>query len=179
LSEFNYPLLTSDHSVQIEAAKNFKELGVFSQSWVESNDLSTIKSKPLQMWPIGLSIFIYLFGFITHNLIYAEILFQCIGSILFIVGIFKILKLFNLSNHFLSLFLLLYAFNYAPFLYLGSTDLFTSSLFIWIVYYSISEIMREGNSLIYLFLISFLSFITAILRFACIPNLIIIPFVFF
>jgi hypothetical protein len=178
LSEINNPLLTSDHSVQLEAAKNFIQNGTFTKQWVKSADLSEIHQEPLKMWPIGLSIIVTILNYLTHNLIYAEILFQCIGVVFFILGIVKVLKLLNVSEYVVSLFLVLFAFNSAPFLYLGSTDLFTAALFIWVIYYTINELYNSNTSYLNIILISTLSFLAAVTRFACIPNLFIIPFVF-
>lgn len=179
MSEINNPLLTSDHAIQLEAAKNFITDGTFTNSHVDASDLSIVKHKPLTMWPVGLSLTVYLLNFITNNLIYAEILFQCIGAILLVLGLFKLLKFFKVESKILDLFLILIAFNPAPFLYLGSTDLFTAGLFTWIVYYTIIEFNSENRSFKNLLLISLLSFFAAALRFACIPNLAIIPLVFF
>lgn len=178
LSEVNYPILTSDDSIQIEVAKNFNQSGNFTLAWVESKDLSKIQLEPLKLWPVGLSIVVYLLNLITNNLIFAKIVFQCIGVLLFILGIFKVLKLFKVSSNIINLFLLLFSFNSAPFLYLGSTDLFTSALFIWIVYFAIKELISNKSSFINIIFIALLSFFSAALRLACIPNLVIIPLVF-
>ena len=63
LSEINNPILTSDYSIQIEAAKNFIKTGSFSHIWVNATDLSTIKSSPLTTWPVGISFFLVIFNF--------------------------------------------------------------------------------------------------------------------
>lgn len=178
LSEVNYPILTSDDSIQIEVAKNFHQSGNFTLAWVESKDLSKIQLEPLKLWPVGLSIVVYLLNFLTNNLINAKIIFQCIGALLFVFGILKVLKQLNVSSHIINLFLLLFAFNSSPFLYLGSTDLVTAALFVWVVYFTIKELNCDNSSILNVFFISILSFFAAALRFACIPNLVIIPLVF-
>ncbi|MGZ5551787.1 MAG: hypothetical protein ACXWE7_13475, partial [Nitrososphaeraceae archaeon] len=76
LSEINFPALTSDNAALIEAAKNFSNDSKFSNSWVESADLSVVKSESLARWPIGHSSVIAGLNLMTNNLIYAEILFQ-------------------------------------------------------------------------------------------------------
>lgn len=180
LSEINNPLLTSDHSIQIEATKNFIQSGKFANSYVESADLSHVHYNPLKLWPVGLSLIIFIINFFTNNLIYSEIIFQALGAVLVITGVLKLLKYSSVSSHIINLFLLLFAFNSAPFSYLGSTDLFTAGLFLWIVYFTLLE-LNNNSTISYknLLIISLLSFIAAILRFACIPNLVIIPLVFF
>ena len=179
LSEINNPILTSDYSIQIEAAKNFIKTGSFSHTWVNAADLSTIKSSPLTTWPVGISFFAVFFNFFTSNLIYSQICFQCLGVLLFIFGSIKLLKFFKVDLIYINLFLLLYAFNSAPFYYLGPTDLFTASLFLWLVYLALKQSNNSDYNVWQISYIIILTFIAATLRFACIPNIVIIPTYFF
>ncbi|MGZ3919918.1 MAG: hypothetical protein ACXVC7_06490, partial [Bacteroidia bacterium] len=178
LWEFNFPVLTSDNSIQLEAAKNYLRIGSFSHAWVEASNLNTIKSSPLELWPVGFPMIIVALNSITGSIFYSEILFQVIGIILFVTGIIKVLRLCGVENKFIIAFMILYSFSSTPFLYAGSTDLFTAALFTWIMYLVIKEINSQRNSWITLLTIALLSFIAAILRFACIPNLVIVPLVF-
>lgn len=179
LFEVNNPKLTSDHSIQIEAAKNYIESGTFSHSWVQADDLSKINLSPLKMWPLGLSFAVLFFNMFTDDLIYANICFQVLASLLFISGALRLLNYFKVSLPTINLFLLLYAFNPAPFSYLGSTDLFTGSLFLWITYFSLKESESAVLNFKNITWIALLSWFCAVMRFACIPNIVIVPFFFF
>ncbi|MBK9283202.1 MAG: hypothetical protein IPM51_02675 [Sphingobacteriaceae bacterium] len=177
-ASFN-PILTSDYSIQLEAAKNYHNSGKFNLNWVNAENLSQIQSQPMNGWPVGSSFIYVLLNWFTGNLIYSQILFQCIGVLLFLIASVKLLRYFSVSDYHINLFLLLFAFNPSPFYYLGPTDLFTASLFLWIIYHSFWEVRAAQFRLKALLLISILSFITATVRLACIPNLIILPLFFF
>jgi hypothetical protein len=174
-----YPKLVSDHSIQIEAGKNFLDRGQMSSTWVEANDLSQIQSKPLKMWPLGFSFFVVIFHFFTNNYMYSAICFQCLGAVLFILACVRLLSYVGVKLMYVNLFLLLYAVNPAPFAYLGSTDLFTVGLFMWIVYFTLKEMNNVKINYGTILMLSFLVFLTAVIRFACIPNMVIIPLAFF
>lgn len=178
VSEVNNPVITSDNSIQMEAAKNYINSGSFTRTWVDAADLCQVQSAPMKLWPVGYPFILVLINFFTGNLINSAIVFQCIGIIFFIVGMVKLLRYFKTPIYYINLFLLLYAFNAAPFYYLGSTDLFTVSVFLFIIYYSLKAINEPGYNLKNITLIAFLTFAAAAVRLACIPNIVIIPLFF-
>ena len=173
--EINNPIITSDYAVQIEAAKNYLSNGIFSNANVSSDDLSQVRHVPLKLWPVGLAFFIILFNFFTQDLISAAICFQVLGSVLFVTGSVFLMRFLKVLPFCINLFLLLFAFNSTPFLYLGSTDLFTGALFIYSVYFALRLSNRIGNEYLNLGVVTFFGFVAAVLRFACIPNVLIIP----
>jgi hypothetical protein len=179
LAEINNPDITSDNSILMEAGKNGFERGSFSHTWVTAENLNEVQSKPLTMWPVGICYFIMLFNLFTHNIIYSEICFQCLGALLFIFGSVKLLRFFKLDYFYINLFLLLFAFNCSPFYYLGSTDLFTGSLFLIMVWLTLKASSEEEFQLPSLMWLIILTFVAGIVRFACIPNIVIIPAYFF
>jgi hypothetical protein len=98
-TEISFPVLTSDNGIQLEAAKNYSITGKFSQSFVTAENLSQIQYTPMNSWPVGSSFIYVLLNWFTNNLIYSEIIFQCIGIILFLTASIKLLKYLNIQPY--------------------------------------------------------------------------------
>src|SRR5208282_4898542 len=115
---------------------------------------------------------------ITSSFINAAVLLQCISVIILIFGFIKLFRVLEVCQTTISLFLLFLAFTPTPFSYLGTTDLLTGALFLWAIACSID--LYNNNITVWknIILISLLLVLSCMLRFACIPNLVILPLFF-
>lgn len=175
LFAINNPVLSSDYSIQYEAAKNYEMTGHFVNSQVASSNLNLVIEKPLGLWPVGFSMVALFLNLFMGNMIYTAIFIQALAAILLITGILKVMQTLQLSRRTQTLFLILFAVNNSIFYYAGSSDLFTAGLFVWTVFLVLASINQNKFNVGLIIVISFLSFLSAAMRMACIPNLAIIP----
>src|ERR1700741_4708666 len=176
--EMNFPQLDSDYATETEAAKNFVAGHGFSIATVNPENLNDITYSPLRSWPIGYARALLPFYYISGSFISAAVLLQCTSVIILIFGFLKLFKTLGLSKNTISLLLFFLAFTSTPFSYLGTTDLLTGALFLWIISMSIDQFNSDKIHWTKLISISLLLVVSCMLRFACIPNLAIIPFFF-
>jgi hypothetical protein len=176
--ETNFPQLDSDYATETEAAKNFVAGHGFSIATVNPENLNDISYTPLRSWPIGYAMALLPFYYISGSFISAAVLLQCTAVIILIFGFLKLFKTLGFGKNTISLFLIFIAFSSTPFCYLGTTDLLTGALFLWVIAMSIDQFNSDKTEWRKLISISLLLVISCMLRFACIPNLMIIPFFF-
>ena len=174
-NETNFPQLDSDYATETEAAKNFIAGHGFSTSTVNPENLSEITYAPLTTWPVGYAMLLVPFYYVCGSFITSAVLVQCISTILLLFGIIKLLRTFNISQLTISLCLLFLAFSPTPFSYLGTTDQLTGAFFLWIIAYSIDIYNSDKTEWKKIIVISMLLVLSCMLRFACIPNIVIIP----
>lgn len=179
LTEIQFPQLDSDYAAQIQSGVHAVNGNGFSIKTVSCNaNQLTVESKPLTMWPNGYPILISTFYFITGDPIVAQICIQVLAVVLYVLGFVYLFKTLDISIKVRIVFFLFLAFSPTPFFYLGTSDLLNASLFLWtstlfIAYFHDNLFWKA------VLLISILSFLAAIIRFASIPALVIFPSVFF
>ena len=176
--EIYFPAVESDDGVIIEAAKNFTNGMGFSNCDAGISDLSKMTITPLTMWPIGYSILLVPIYLVFKNWFVACIFWQSIGVLALIFFMYRILKLFNVSQNTLYLFLLFMAFTPTPFYYSGTTDVLSVDIFLWCTYIILKCSVNDNFKWKHFLLIGFLSASSCFLRFASIPNLVIFPLLF-
>jgi hypothetical protein len=177
--EICFPHLTSDYAVQMGAAKNYTEGKGFSGSAVSSDDLSKPVDKQMRMWPIGYPVLLVISWHILHNWFWAAILLQLVGVGLLLWAMLRILLYLGVSKKIRSLFLIFIALSSTPFYYLGTTDLLTAAIFLWCVSIILKQSRNNDYSLTGFIVIGLLSALNCTIRFAYIPNLVIIPAFYF
>lgn len=173
--EYNFPRIDSDYSILIEAAKNFAGGLGFVNAVVSAGDLNNVGSAPLQLWPVGYSMLLLPIYFFVGDWILAHIILQIISVWILIYGIIKLFRYFNVSMLVTNLFLLYFSFTATPFFYLGTSDLLTGGLFVWITFLTLGLINEEKRLYKASLAISFLLAFSSVIRYACIPNIVIIP----
>ena len=183
ISEYYIGRLTigSDHINQYVAAKQLSIGNGLTNLAVNFEDLSSPHKKTLNSWPPGMSIvassLFLIFNDIRtiHNIITFSNLF------IFIVLLFKLLKLVTcnkLSNlHFLLFFLFL-SFN-KSFVFLShTTDLVCVNLFM-LSSIILIKFFRNNRKIIYLLVVCFLLSLTLYFRYAYLPAILVLPAFFF
>jgi hypothetical protein len=176
--EVNYPQVYGDYANLALKTKNFIEGHGFTYGRVSLKDLSQVNYETWNLWPNGFSIMLVPLYYLTGSLITSMVLAQVIGVILLLFGFLRIFKILELSKLTQSIFLLFAAFTATPYSYLGTTDLLTAGLFLWVIALTIEICTKKGRSSWKEITIGVLLFFSAALRYACISNIIIIPCLF-
>jgi hypothetical protein len=171
--EVSFPLLDSDYGAQIEAAKNFSEGHGFSNQEVKADHITEKNFIPLRKWPIGYPMAVLFCHLFTRDWVWAQVVLQVAGALLLVFAFKKLMVYFQVRETIRSLVYLWLAFTPTPFFYAGTSDLLTAGLFLFALYWLLKAV-DTGKASYYMAIIV-VSFIMAVLRFSCIPNLVIVP----
>jgi hypothetical protein len=176
--ELYFPQIDSDYSVQIEAAKNFTEGKGFVNCETKTKDLSQTISIPLQFWPVSFPMLLVGSWHLFHNWIAAAVFWQLLSLALLLGSGLGILRCLGVSIQIRALFLLFFGLIPSPFYYWGATDMLTAALFMSCVWIILKQEHRQLFSWTSFFWLGLLSGLCAILRFAYLPNQVILPLLF-
>ncbi len=173
--EIYFPQITSDEGVQIQAAKGYTEGKGFANYSAPATDLSKEQCTPLKLWPVGFSMFLVLSWHIFHDWILAALFWQLTGVCTLLFSMLRILNLFRISDSLKSVFVLFFALNASPSFYWATTDMLAAGIFLWAAGLALKQATTGNFGLGICVLIAVLSTVNCTLRFASIPNMVIIP----
>lgn len=176
--EIAFPNLTSDYSMQAVETENFIEGHGFTDRLVNLKNISEVIYYQSHHEAIGLSIILVPLYYLTGSLIQSLVLVQIIGIVLLIFSVMRIFKIFKLNKLTLSAFLLFTAFSLF-YDYSFTTDNLSAALFLWAIALTMEICMEEKVNRWKEIMIGFFLFLAATLRYAYIPNIIVIPAFFF
>jgi len=173
--EIYFPQVESDYGVQIEAAKNFVSGKGFINCLATQPDLSKPNCEQLKLWPLGYPFLLVIGWYIFHNWIASAISWQVLSMLLLLFGMLRLLTLMEVSRRLKCLFLLFFAFTATPFYYWATTDMMVTAVFTWCVFIMLRIEKEQKGKWKHFILLGILSFFNCTIRFASIPNLVIIP----
>ncbi|MGP8215158.1 MAG: hypothetical protein ACLQQ4_06310 [Bacteroidia bacterium] len=178
--EIASPNINSDYYMQAAETENFIDGHGFTNSIINLNNISEAQYINHYHEAIGLSIILVPLYYLTGNLINSLVLVQVISIVLLLLVLIRIFKILELSKLAISLFLLFTAYSlFYEFSF--TTDKLSAALFLWGIVLTMEICKEENRNGRRNLLAGFLLFLAASLRYAYIPDIIIIPafFVFF
>ena len=176
-TELMFPKFVSDYSLQIEAARNFMDGNGFTFGRANPDNLSEIRFSTLSAWPVGYPMLLVPFYALTGSSLGAQLGLQAFAALCFVVFFHLLLRYFRVPDKVHTLALLFVAITPTPFFYLGPSDLISAALFLGMTLFFLKSADNPGK-LIWPVLIGFFAFLSAVTRYACIPNIVIFPLLF-
>ncbi len=172
--EIAYPDLNSDYYIQAMQTEDFIEGHGFTSRHVNLKDISDIKYVTKSYtWPVGLSLILLPFCQLT-NLVNAIVIVQVLSMILLLFSLLKIFKVLGLNKLTLSVFLLFTVFNLS-YGYSFITDKLAAAIFLFAMAFALEAGIGKKISIGKEIVIGLLLFCAMALRYAYIPNIVIIP----
>lgn len=171
--------MDSDYGVQLEAAKNFLRGNGLSNAITDAGDLTGVQYAPLTKWPVFFPLILAMVQWITHNWFVTVWIVQSCSILFLLLAFIRLLKFFAVAQWLQSFFVLFFIFHAAIPYYWSATDILTTALFIFGIPYFLRAVNGENKTAFPWILLGILSGVNALIRFACIPNLVIFPFALF
>lgn len=167
----------TDRSLQMVAAKNFRDGHGISLNLVMITDLSKEIYQPLIGWPPGYSIFVGVISFfLNNNIVLSAIVFDLLSVALFLYYSRKVLQILNTPVQLLNFYTLISGFFLYDFLQVSTSDLNAVAFFVWTFYMSLDFIKNDKKGIGYAAAIGLINFISPFIRYMFIPVAVVIPF---